>query len=290
MLDPLREAVPVPEGTLSVLTAGAGPVVVLLHGIPTSAELWRDLLTPLAETGRRALAPDLGGYGLTRLTATADYSLAGSAELVASWLRRQGLAPAWVVGHDTGGAVAQILAVRAPDVVTRLTLVNSIVDGCWPAPRARMSILAAKAGLHRPGAALGIVPNPYMRREIRRAFADPERAGAVDAARIFWDGKFTDAQGRREFQRHLAALTPKDTAAIAAELATLPIPVQLVWGMQDPFQRWDSVGRRLLELVPDAAVAQLDGCGHFPPLECPQRLLAAMLDEHLPWTAPPESL
>lgn len=274
----VRERVPVPSGVLSVLTAGEGPAAVLLHGIPTGAELWRGVATCLADAGFRALAPDLPGYGATRVTAAADYSLAGAAGLVAGWLRESRLAPAWVVGHDAGGAVAQILAVRAPDTVARLTLVNSVADGSWPAPRARLSTLAARAGLYRPAARVGLVPNAYMRREVARAFADPARADAADVTRVLWDTKVSDPAGRAAFERHLAALTPRDTAAVAPALARLRVPCQVVWGMVDPFQAWDGPGRRLVALLPSPAVHHLDDCGHFAPLECPDRLAEALLD------------
>lgn len=99
----VRERVPVASGVLSVLTAGEGPADVLLHGIPTGAELWRGVAACLADAGFRALAPDLPGYGATRVPAAADYSLAGAARLVAGWLREPRLAPARVVGHDAGG-------------------------------------------------------------------------------------------------------------------------------------------------------------------------------------------
>lgn len=274
-----RRYVDVGEAQLSLLAAGAGNPVVLLHGIPTGAELWRGLLASLADAGYHALAMDLPGYGATRLPGHGDYSLAGAAELLASWLVASGLAPAWVVGHDAGGAVAQLLTVEHRSLVARLTLTNSIVEGSWPAPRARFATRAARAGLYRPAARLRLIPNAYLRREIRRGFADPARAAGVDADRVFWDTKFTDPQGRAAFERHLAALTPDDTAMAAPALAELAMPCQLVWGMADPFQPWAVAGRRLQALMPQARVTQLDECGHFTPLDCPDRLLSAMLGD-----------
>lgn len=271
-----REFAALPAGRLSLLTAGHGAPVVLLHGIPTSAELWRPLLAPLAAAGMHVLAPDLPGYGSTRLPARADYSLGGAADVLAGWLRGAGLAPAWVVGHDAGGAVAQLLAVRAPDTVTRLTLVNSIADGSWPAPRARVSTLLARAGLYRPAARLGAVPNGFMRREIARGFADASLAARFQP--LVWDTKVTDPAGRAAFERHLAALTARDTAAAAGALHALTVPSQLVWGMADPFQPWAGPGRRLRALLPSASVHLLEGCGHFVPLECSPQLLTAMLE------------
>lgn len=281
MADVTRRRWTGPAGTtLSFLTAGTGDAVVLLHGIPTGAELWRELLPRVAEAGYRGLAPDLPGYGQTRLPADADHSLAGAAATVAAWLRDADLAPAWIVGHDAGAAVAQILAVDFPDTVGRMTLTNAVVDGAWPAWRARIGILGARLGCYRPAAALRLVPNPYMRFAIRRAFADPSALSDQDAGRVLWDSKVTDPSGRIRFQRHLAALTPQDTAAAAARLPAVEVPCQLVWGDADPYQPWATAGRRLHDLLPHAAVTRVATCGHFTPLECPQVLLDAMLAWH----------
>lgn len=273
-----RQVRAVAGGHLSLLTAGSGEPVVLLHGIPTGAELWRDVLERLAGAGYRGMAPDLPGYGGTRLPPSVDHSLAGAARLVGRWLGEAGLAPAWVVGHDAGGAVAQILAVSFPATVARLTLTNSVVDGSWPAPRARLSVLAARAGLYRPAARCGLVPNPWMRRAVRRAFADPRRLTAADATRVLWDSKVSDPAGRTAFQRHLARLTPDDTAPVVAGLGRLKAPCQLVWGTEDPYQPWEVAGERLRALLPAPAVTLLEDCGHLTPLECPGGLVTAMLD------------
>jgi 2-hydroxymuconate-semialdehyde hydrolase len=267
-------------GHVSALVAGQGigadgGTVLLLHGIPTSAHLWAPVLQRLDEAGQPAVAVDLPGYGTTRPEAD-DWSLAGAAALLAAWLADAAPGGAWVVGHDAGGAVAQILAVADPEVVTRLTLVNSIVDGAWPAPRARFATAVAGLGLYRPAAALRLVPNPYLAWQLRRGFAQPARMDAVDQDAVFWDGKYSDPDGRRAFQRHLAALDPADTAAIVPGLRDLDVPCQVVWGMQDGFQPWERVGRRLVELLPDPAVTTLDDCGHFVPLECPGGLVDAM--------------
>lgn len=278
----MRQSFAVGNATVSALVDGDGSPLVLLHGTPTGAELWRHLVEPLAAAGHRVLAPDLPGYGATRLPPGGDHSLAGSAELLARWIEAEGRGPVWVVGHDTGGGVAQVLAARHPSLVVRLTLTNSIADGSWPAPRARIATMAARLGLYRPAARLRLVPNPYLRREVRRGFADRGVAVALEAAdatRIFWDGKFSDPEGRRSFQRHLAALRPADTAAAVVDaLPRLAVPCQLVWGTADPFQTWDTAGRRLLGLLPEPQVTLLDGCGHFAPLECPERFVAALLD------------
>lgn len=273
-----REHIALGGADLSYLIAGDGPPVVLLHGIPTGAELWRDLLPPMATAGFRVVAPDLPGYGHTRTSPSVDHSLGGCAELIGRWLDVSVSRPAWVVGHDVGGAVAQILAVRRPDLVCALTLANSVADGSFPALRARFARLAARAGLHRAMAGAGLIPNAFLRRAVRRGFGDPVAADASALDRVVWDGKFTEREGRAAFERHLVAMDRRGLGAIVDALPALSMPCQLVWGSEDPFQPWEVAGRRLERLLPDPEVVVLEGCGHLTPLECPQRLAQALLD------------
>lgn len=273
---------------LSVLTANpeevpggqrpAGEPVVLLHGVPTGAELWREVAGRLAAAGRRVLAPDLPGYGHTRLSFDADHSLAGAAELLAAWLEDTGLAPVWLVGHDLGGGVAQIVAVRRPELVAAVSLTNAVVDDRWPVGPMRLARLVARAGIYPALTRLRLVVTPYLSRQLRRAFADPHVLTRQLARRVFFDGKVVDPCGRRAFARHLAALTNADTRAVAGGLAGLAAPGHVVWGVADPFLTWEVAGRWLVELLGEPPTSLLPGCGHFTPLECPDRLADALLE------------
>ena len=252
--------------------------IVLLHGIPSSAELWRDVMVHLVAAGHHVVAFDLPGYGHTLLPARADHSLAGAAELVATWIRIHLGRGAWLVGHDLGGAAAQILVSRHPTLLTRLTLADTVFEDSWPVTPVRMLQLVARAGLYPVLGAAHLLPNPYMRRELRRAFADPERLTPELADRVFFDAKVRDDDGRRAFARHLLALDPTQTVMAAGTLSRLPAPAQLLWGEQDDFQPWTEVGTRLRDALDDPAVTLLDDTGHFSPVESPQAFARAMLD------------
>jgi pimeloyl-ACP methyl ester carboxylesterase len=276
---PQRKQVIVDNAQLSVLVAGPanGAPIVLLHGMPAGAELWRTVLAKLSEAGYRVYAPDLPGYGLTHLSEDGDYSLASAAELVAAWLRQEGIGPVWLVGHDLGGGVAQILVVRHPELVERLTMGDTVAEDSWPVTPIRLFHLVAKAGLYPALAAARMVPNPYARRELRRAFADPAQLDAETAQRVFWDGKVTDPRGRREFAKHLAALDPGQTVEIAKHLKKIKVPVLLIWAKEDRFQPWETVGKRLEALLSNPDVVLIDDAGHFLQLERPEAYVEALL-------------
>jgi epoxide hydrolase 4 len=106
------------------VTAGEGPLVILLHGFPQFWYAWRHQIPELA-TRLRVVAPDLRGYGDTeRPPKVEDYRVATLAADVASLVRALGADRAHVVGHDWGGAIAWMTALQHPDVVDRLVVLN----------------------------------------------------------------------------------------------------------------------------------------------------------------------
>jgi pimeloyl-ACP methyl ester carboxylesterase len=120
--------VQLPALRLHVAQAGpaAGPPVVLLHGFPEFWWGWRRQIAPLAAAGLRVIAPDQRGYHLSdKPRGLAAYSLDRLAEDVIALLDALGLERAAVVGHDWGGAVAWWTALRFPERVERLAILNT---------------------------------------------------------------------------------------------------------------------------------------------------------------------
>jgi pimeloyl-ACP methyl ester carboxylesterase len=112
-------------------SGGDGPPVLLLHGCPFSKFVWRNVVPRLS--GRfRCVAPDLLGLGDTETGAGADWSLPAQADAVVGLLDRLGLGRVAVVGHDQGGAIAQLIAVHHPDRVSALVLADAEAYDNWP--------------------------------------------------------------------------------------------------------------------------------------------------------------
>jgi epoxide hydrolase 4 len=106
------------------VTAGSGPLVVLLHGFPQFWYGWRHQIAALASR-YRVVAPDLRGYGDTdKPKAVAAYRTSILAEDVAALIHALGEERAAVVGHDWGGGVAWTTALEHPEVVDRLCVLN----------------------------------------------------------------------------------------------------------------------------------------------------------------------
>lgn len=273
MNEPLRKEIQLENGVISVLEAGpeSGTPVVCIHGVPTGAELWRGVLKRLGDAGFCAYAPDMPGYGRTRLHDGGDYSLAGAAEFVASWMQALDIVPAVIVSHDIGGGVLQILAFRHPELVDQMVFSNAIVGDSWPVAPIRLLIWTARMGLLPFIGASGIYHfEPYLNYSLRRTFADPALAGRMDfRQRIFFDSKMISAEGRHAFAAHLRSLSNSQTLDVEKSLGELDMPVLLLWGLKDPYQPWNGPGERLNRIFPRAAVEFLEDAGHFLMLEKP---------------------
>ncbi|MDX1945504.1 MAG: alpha/beta hydrolase, partial [Pirellulaceae bacterium] len=113
--------------TLHVAQAGPrdGKLIVLLHGFPEFWYEWRRQIPALAAAGFRVWAPDQRGYNTSdKPLRVRDYRLDLLADDVAGLIAAAGRERAVVVGHDWGGAAAWWTAVRHPDRVERLAILN----------------------------------------------------------------------------------------------------------------------------------------------------------------------
>lgn len=107
---------------------GRGPAVVLIHGWPLSGITWRHLVARLQDRFT-CIVPDLPGAGSTPWSPTIRESFADLGALVHGLTETLGLERYALVGHDSGGAMARVIAARAPDRVTAVAMTNTEIPG-----------------------------------------------------------------------------------------------------------------------------------------------------------------
>jgi pimeloyl-ACP methyl ester carboxylesterase len=275
---------------LHVAEAGDGPPILLLHGFPEFWYAWRHQLPALAAAGFRAIAPDLRGYNLSDKPRGVDrYRLRHLVGDVESLVRETGRPRAAVVGHDWGGAIAWAFAMRHPELVERLVILNA------PHPAAYLRELRSPAQLLRswyvfffqlPG-----LPEWFCR---RRDFAMLDRTLRRDPVR---PGVFTDEDVRlyKEALGRPGALTSAINYYRAVfrgglrrardEVRPLTVPTLLLWGERDRY-----LGPRLTEglerWVPKLRIERFADVSHWIQAECPERVNRLMI-EFLRGPAPP---
>lgn len=247
---------------------GEGPPVVFVHGIPTSPRLWRHVIP---QVSARSLAWEMVGYGASiEEGRERDISVAKQADYLASWMRAVGLNDgALVVGHDLGGGVAQILAVRHPELVRGLVLTNAICYDSWPIPSVR--------AMRAMGAAIERLPNNVFRLVyssfLHQGHDDRERA--KESIAEHWP-YYERAGGAAAMIRQVRSLDVNDTLAVADRIPELDVPARIVWGAADRFQKIGYGYRLAYEL--GAPLDRIEGGKHFVPEDHPERVAAAVND------------
>ncbi len=113
--------------------AGQGPPLLLVHGIPTSSYLWRNVIRAL-DSDFRLIAPDLMGLGDTETPLDHPYDMKAQAEKLLELADHLGLERFTLVCHDQGGAAAQWLAVHNPQRIERFIITNCVCYDNWPVP------------------------------------------------------------------------------------------------------------------------------------------------------------
>ena len=276
-----------------IAESGDGPLVLMLHGFPQFWWTWREQLSSLSQAGFRAVAVDLRGYGGSDKPPR-GYDLVTAASDAAGLIRSLGEANAVVVGHDWGGLIAWTMAAYYPKVVRRLAVVSV------PHPlRLRAAVLFDPFGQGRSsGYALGFQLPLLPERQLLRH--DGERVSRMLSA---WSSPgWPDPAIERTYR---AAMCLPSVAHSALEYHRWfirsrfrPDGLRYARSMRTPIQAPTLHLHGALDscVLPSAARGSgrhveapyrwrlIDGAGHFPHEELPERFNAELLS----WLADPE--
>ena len=245
-----------------------GPVVLCLHGWPQDARAWRRV-APLLSGTHRVIRPDTRGIGRSGPPEDGDFTKGRIADDALALLDALGIERVQLAGHDWGGWVAMVLALRAPERVSRLHVLS--VPHPWQ-PTGRLLKQGWRFAYVPPIAAPVIGP-----KLIGRVAAMALKGGWGD--RSTWDD---------EMAREYAEMTSRSANAsslfyrhfILREAGhnwsreRLAMPAHLMIGSKDPLgTSW--IGG--FERRGDAATTEVvEGAGHFLPEERPEQVAAAL--------------
>jgi pimeloyl-ACP methyl ester carboxylesterase len=243
------------------LEAGAGPPLVLVHGLGSNAmQEWGRLMPPLARR-YHVYALDLPGFGRSDRPAAADYGIPMQVEAVRSFMAAVGVPKARLAGTSMGGWIAARLAGEHPEQVERLVVVapagmRPIAAAPIPAevllPRDEDGVRRLVAAVrHKPPAMPWFLVSDVLGRRLREEWIVRRALQSMAAGRDWLDGTL----GRAD------------------------MPVLIVWGRQDRLIPV-AYAAPLQAEFPRAVLEVLDGCGHVPIADCPEafdRALTAFL-------------
>jgi pimeloyl-ACP methyl ester carboxylesterase len=267
------------------LMAGAGPPVLLIHGITSTADTWMPAMRGLARA-HTVIAPDLLGHGASAKP-RGDYSLGAYASGVRDLLAALGHDRMTVVGHSLGGGVAMQFAYQFPERTERLVLVSSGGLG------REVNLLLRAAAL--PGAefVLPLLVPSWLGRAAEGAGWAGSRLGLRTSQDLGEMVKgflsLSDAEARAAFLHTLRAVIDTGGQRVNGHdrlYLTANLPTLLVWGERDPVIP-AAHGRAAHAAMPGSRLEVFDASGHFPHLDDPVRFVTVM-DDFLATTDPAE--
>lgn len=244
--------------------SGADPVL-LVHGFPQSSYMWRHLLAAIAADGRRAIAPDLPGYG------DSPPQGPGSWERHVEALERLrgglGLERIVLVNHDWGGLISMRWALDHSMPLSGLIVSNTgfFPDGEWHG-------MAAALRTEGQGEALiDSVSREGLTAMLGQMGSGFDRA-AVDQ---YWKG-FATEQGRRGMLELYRSGDFEKLKPYEGKLAELGVPTLVLWGENDDYAPVTGAYRFGKE-IRDAKLVIIEGAGHFVFEDDPERCAREVL-------------
>ncbi|HEY2140527.1 MAG TPA: alpha/beta hydrolase [Solirubrobacteraceae bacterium] len=264
---------------LHYVEAGEGPLVVLLHGFPAFWYSWRHQIPALASAGFHVVAPDMRGYNLSsRPSDWHAYDTDLLAADIAALIRHFGSERAQVVGHDWGAAVAYSVAMRHPELVERLAILNV------PHPARLLAAFRTFKQLRKSWYMfffqIPAVPEKLLARD---NFSFAKRSLRADAPGAFSDEdleRYVEAwsqpgalTGMINYYRAALRRSPRTTLA---KMTPIQAPTLVIWGERDSY-----LGAEMAEpearWVPNVRVERLPESAHWVQLDNPERVNELLL-------------
>lgn len=264
------------DATLAVRQYGKGPALLLIHGFPLYGYTWRHLLPELSRHFT-CYVPDLAGKGESAWRADTDFTFMGHARRLKLLVDQLGIERYSLLAQNTGATIARCLALIDTSRVQHLTLINTEIPHHRPPwiplyqqltrlPGAQLTFrMLLGSGLYlRSGMGLGgcfvnldLIDGEFHSHTIQPLLDSPRRMEGV--------------------LRYLGGLTWPVVDALAEDHARLTMPVQLIWGEDDPTFPI-SLARKMASQFPDAQFVTIPAAKLLPHEERPAEVLKPLLD------------
>lgn len=241
----------------------AGTPLLMVHGIPTNALLWRHVQAILGNR-YRTFAMDLVGYGQSSMPLDGfAHTLTNQAEAVKETIAALGIKKDVVlIGHDHGGGVCQIVASKYPDYINRLVLVNPVSFDYWP-------VLEVEAFQGLVGA-----PDEVLQQAMMQTAAQLPallRTGSYDKI------AFTDQNIKQNYLRFWArgpgltgfkslikiATEPTNKETLAVDWSKIKCPTLLCWALHDAWMPREAAARIKAAMRAPVRLQYIERAGHY---------------------------
>jgi pimeloyl-ACP methyl ester carboxylesterase len=251
-----------------------GRPVVFVHGYAMGRSLWRGVAERLGERGFACVAPTwpLGAH-TEAMRPGAELSMEGVAGLVAELLEALDLEDVVLVGNDTGGAIAQVVAVERPERLGALVLTSCDAFEHFPPPILKPLIAAARF----PATFAAAIQPLRSRVGRRRGYGALAHADLDELVREWVRPALADPRVRDDLRRFTASLRQETTLAAGARLGEFSKRALVAWSADDAFFPVED-GRRLAAALSGAWFEVIHGARTFSMIDQPD-VLAALIGD-----------
>ncbi|MBI3651588.1 MAG: alpha/beta hydrolase [Acidobacteria bacterium] len=264
---------------VAYIDEGEGEPVILLHGCPFHAYEWRDVIPRLTKH-YRVIAPDLLGLGDTVVRLSDDYRLPNQMKMVVGLMDKLGIVKARIVGHDHGGATAQLMMKYYPDRIHSLVLTNAEAYDQWPsAPEItylksitnsiRSPVFRTAIGftaVQRDVFSVAVHNQKVLTDEVLAAYVRPHIASSTRWLRL-----------RQFYHWQLDREHNLETLRAVDGMRRFNRPTLLLWGRQDT-NFGPAIAERLAQDIPGfVRLEWLENSAHMPMQEEPEAYAEALL-------------
>ena len=245
-----------------------GRPVVFIHGYAMGASLWRPVIERLATGGFRCIAPTwpLGAH-TDPMRRESALTIETIAAMVGELLEQLSLEDVVLVGNDTGGAIAQVVATTTPERLGALVLTSCDAFEHFPPPILKPFIAAAKFA---PAFTAALQP---LRTRLGRERAYGALAHAdIDSLVTKWlEPAFANSEVRADLRRLTASLNRQTTVHAGERLPLFTKPALIAWSQDDAFFPIED-GQRLAATLPNARLEVIERARTFSMIDQPDEL------------------
>lgn len=242
--------------------------IVLLHGYPANAYLWRNIL-PILSEHFYLLAPDLPGHGASSKPVDTHYTLEFFIEFLKDYLEALNLRNVYLLGHDLGGSVALGYIANYPDRISKLVIMDTAPYTNW-SPLLKMVVTIARNRI-----CAGCLLLPFVFRIVLKYLVVySPKSIPKKTAEIYRKPWVENRNCRQAFSKVIEA-EPNEITPNRNQYKNITVPTLILWSENDRLFSL-RIARQLKKDIPNARLIPLPKCNHFPQEDNP-----ALITRHL---------
>lgn len=245
-------------------------IVILIHGMAAWSETWRESIDALAADGWYVIALDMPPFGFSDRPIDHSYWRVSQATRIDALLDSLDISSAVVVAHSYGSRAAFEFAMRNPERVKRLVVVDPALNGIYRedaplSPIVRGTLAAAPL---RYALSASTITNPLLAKKLLQIFMHQKEAATSEVVAVYRapGARFGST---RDFGYWLAGFADGYDTGLSSDktsYAALKTRVDIIWGREDTTTPL-AQGEMLESYLPNAELHVLDGLGHMPHIE-----------------------